>query len=556
MLIYFMVVVIIGFIYAKRSNSSSEEYFLGGRGLGPWLTALSAEASDMSGWLLMGLPGVAYFTGASDAMWTAIGLAIGTYLNWKFVAKRLRKYSEKANNAITVPDFFSNRFHDDKHILMTIAAIIILLFFSIYTGSCFVTCGKLFATLFGWDYATMMVIGAIIVFLYTFMGGYLSVCTTDLIQGMLMFFALATVFVGSVTAAGGVENTVMFLQSIPGFLSGTEIATPILDETGHQMVEGGMPLFGDAGAYGIITIVSGLAWGLGYFGMPQVLIRFMSVRHSSEIKKSRIIAMIWLVVSLSSAVCIGLIGRAVIPAEFLTQSAAEGVFIVLSRMLLPSFFCGLVVSGIFAAAMSSSSSYLLISGSAVATNIFKGLIKRDATDQQVMIVARLVSGIFAAAMSSSSSYLLISGSAVATNIFKGLIKRDATDQQVMIVARLTLVAVLLFGIFISLDQNSSIFNIVSYAWAGFGASFGPLMLLSLYWRRTTLAGAVAGMLSGAATVIVWSNFIAPLGGWFGVYELLPGFVVSLAVIVIVSLLTKEPPKEVTDDFDTYMDLDV
>lgn len=509
MLIYFVVVVVIGFIYAKRSNSSSEEYFLGGRGLGPWLTALSAEASDMSGWLLMGLPGVAYFTGASDAMWTAIGLAIGTYLNWKFVAKRLRKYSEKANNSITVPDFFSNRFHDHKHILMTIAAVIILLFFSIYTGSCFVTCGKLFATLFGWDYATMMVIGAIIVFLYTFMGGYLSVCTTDLIQGMLMFFALGTIFVGSVTAAGGVENTVAFLQSIPGFLSGVEIATPVLDASGNQIVENGAPLFGEAGAYGLITIVSGLAWGLGYFGMPQVLIRFMSVRHSSEIKKSRIIAMIWLVVSLSSAVCIGLIGRAVIPTEFLTQASAESVFIVLSRMLLPSFFCGLVVSGIFAAAMSSSSSYLLISGSAVATNIFKGLIKRDATDQQVMIVARL-----------------------------------------------TLVAVLLFGIFISMDQNSSIFNIVSYAWAGFGASFGPLMILSLYWRRTTLQGAVAGMLSGAATVIIWSNFIASLGGWFGVYELLPGFVISLVVIVVVSLLTKEPPKEVTDDFDTYMELDV
>ena len=509
MLLYFVVVVVIGFVYAKRSNSSSEEYFLGGRGLGPWLTALSAEASDMSGWLLMGLPGVAYFTGASDAMWTAIGLAIGTYLNWKFVAKRLRKYSEKAGNAITVPDFFSNRFHDTKHILMTIAAVIILLFFTIYTASCFVTVGKLFATLFGWDYGVMMVIGAIIVFLYTFMGGYLSVCTTDLIQGMLMFFALATVFIGSVTAAGGVENTVVFLQNIPGFLSGTEIATPLLDEAGNQLIEGNEPMFGPAGTYGIITIVSGLAWGLGYFGMPQVLIRFMSIRHSDEIKKSRIIAMIWLVVSLSSAVCIGLIGRAVIPTEFLTQSAAESVFIVLSKMLLPSFFCGLVVSGIFAAAMSSSSSYLHISGSAVATNIFKGLIKRDATDNQVMIVARI-----------------------------------------------TLTVILLLGIFLAMDQNSSIFDIVSYAWAGFGASFGPLMLCSLYWRRTTLPGAIAGMLTGAVTVVVWKNLIAPLGGWFAVYELLPGFLLALLVIVVVSKLTKEPSKEVTDDFATYMELDV
>ena len=509
MLLYFIVVVIIGFIYAKKSNRSTEEYFLGGRSLGPWLTALSAEASDMSGYLLMGLPGLAYFCGANEAVWTAIGLAIGTYLNWKFVAKRLRKYSEKAGNAITVPDFFSNRFHDTKHILMTIAAIIILLFFSIYTGSCFVTCGKLFATLFGWDYGVMMIIGAIIVFLYTFMGGYLSVCTTDLVQGTLMFLALATVFIGSVTAAGGVENTVTFLQNIPGFLSGTEMATPVLDESGQQIVQDGMPMFGPAGTYGIITIVSGLAWGLGYFGMPQVLIRFMSIRHSDEIKKSRIIAMIWLVVSLSSAVCIGLIGRAVIPTEFLTQSAAESVFIVLSKMLLPSFFCGLVVSGIFAAAMSSSSSYLLISGSAVATNIFKGLIKRDATDNQVMIVARI-----------------------------------------------TLTVILLLGIFLAMDQNSSIFDIVSYAWAGFGASFGPLMLCSLYWRRTTLPGAVAGMLTGAVTVVAWKNLIAPLGGWFAVYELLPGFLLALLVIVVVSKLTPEPSKEVTDDFDTYMELDV
>ena len=509
MVLYFAAMLTIGFIYSKRSNSSTKQYFAGGRGVGPWLTALSAEASDMSGWLLMGLPGVAYFTGAADPMWTAIGLALGTYLNWKLVARRLRRYSVVAGDAITIPDFFSKRFHDDRNIVSTIAALIILVFFCVYVGSCFVTVGKLFSTLFGWDYHLTMVIGAAIVFAYTIIGGYLSVVVTDFIQGLLMFFALATVFIGSVTAAGGVENTVAFLQNIPGFLSGTEIATPLLDEAGNQLIEGNEPMFGPAGTYGIITIVSGLAWGLGYFGMPQVLIRFMSIRHSDEIKKSRIIAMIWLVVSLSSAVCIGLIGRAVIPTEFLTQSAAESVFIVLSKMLLPSFFCGLVVSGIFAAAMSSSSSYLLISGSAVATNIFKGLIKRDATDNQVMIVARI-----------------------------------------------TLTAILLLGIFLAMDQNSSIFDIVSYAWAGFGASFGPLMLCSLYWRRTTLPGAIAGMLTGAVTVVVWKNLIAPLGGWFAVYELLPGFLLALLVIVVVSKLTKEPSKEVTDDFDTYMELDV
>lgn len=508
MLIYFVVVVVIGFIYAKKSNQSTENYFLGGRRLGPWLTALSAEASDMSGWLLMGLPGIAYFTGASDAMWTAIGLAIGTYLNWLFVAKRLRKYSEVANNSITLPDFFSNRFHDKKNILMTIAALIILLFFSIYVGSCFVTCGKLFATLFGLDYSTMMILGALIVFLYTFVGGYLSVCTTDLIQGSIMICALVVVFVGSITAAGGVDNTVAFLQSIPGFLSGTQIATPIVGEDGRQMVENGLPLFGEAGDYGIVTIISGLAWGLGYFGMPQVLVRFMSATHSSELRKSRRIATVWVVVSLASAVSIGLIGRAVIPTEFLTQATSENIFIVLSNMILPSFMCGLVVSGIFAASMSSSSSYLLISGSAVAENIYRGLIKKDATDAQVMIVARL-----------------------------------------------TLVVVFIFGIVIALDENSSIFQVVSYAWAGFGASFGPLMLMSLYWRRTTLQGAIAGMVTGAVSVVVWNTFIAPLGGVFAVYELLPGFVLSMLAIIIVSLATKEPPAEVIDEFDSYLKAD-
>ena len=508
MLLYFIVVVIIGFIYAKKSNRSTEEYFLGGRSLGPWLTALSAEASDMSGYLLMGLPGLVYFCGANEAVWTAIGLAIGTYLNWKFVAKRLRKYSEVAGNAITIPDFFSNRFHDKKNILMTIAAVIILLFFSIYVGSCFVTCGKLFATLFGLDYATMMVLGALVVFLYTFVGGYLAVSTTDLIQGSIMICALVIVFVGSVAQAGGVENTVAFLNSLPGFLNGTQQAVPIVDATGNQLIVDGLPAFGEPTEYGIIAIISCLAWGLGYFGMPQVLVRFMSVKNSEEIKKSRVIAVVWVVISLFCAVSIGLIGRAVLPTEFLTNSAAENIFIVLAQMMLPSFMCGLVVSGIFAAAMSSSSSYLLISGSAVAENIFRGLIKKNATDAQVMIVARI-----------------------------------------------TLVVILLFGIFIAIDENSIIFQVVSYAWAGFGAAFGPLMLLSLYWKRTNLPGAVAGMLTGAIGVVVWHELIKPLGGIFGVYELLPCFFLSLIVIIVVSKLTAEPSKEITDEFDSYLKAD-
>lgn len=513
MLLYFVAVLTIGFVYAKRSNSSTAEYFLGGRGVGPWLTALSAEASDMSGWLLMGLPGVAYFTGASDAMWTAIGLAIGTYLNWKFVAKRLRKYSVVAGDSITLPEFYSKRFHDRKNIVSTVAALIIMVFFCVYVGSCFVTCGKLFATLFGLDYATMMVLGAIIVFLYTLVGGYLSVVTTDFVQGVLMFFALATVFVGSVAWAGGVDNTVAFLQSIPGFLSGTQIAVPLVDDAGRQLVENGAPLFGDAAEYPLITIASMLAWGLGYFGMPQVLVRFLGIRSAEEVRQSRIIAVVWVVISMVCALCIGFIGRAMLPTYFGTNAAAENIFIVIAQMILPAFMCGVVVSGILAASMSSASSYLLITGSSVAENIFRGIIKRDATDRQVMIVSRI-----------------------------------------------TLAVVMIIGIIIALDENSVIFRVVSYAWAGLGASFGPLVLCSLYWRRTNLPGALAGMLGGAITVVVWHNFIKPLGGVFGIYELLPAFIISLVCIFVVSKLTAEPSQEIYDEFDHYtearMDEDV
>lgn len=505
-LIYFIVVLTVGFIYAKRSNSSSKEYFLGGRKVGPWFTALSAEASDMSGYLLMGMPGLAYFTGASDAGWTAIGLAIGTYLNWLLVAKRLRKYSVAANDSITVPGFYSNRFHDEKNVVGTIAAIIILIFFCVYTGSCFVTCGKLFHTLFGLDYTVMMVFGAIIVFLYTMVGGYLSVVATDFIQGCLMFFALAVVTIGSIASAGGVENTAAFLSDIPGYLSMAQTAVPTVDADGAQMIANGQPLFGVPQEYGLLTIISTMSWGLGYFGMPQILVRFMGIRSNEEVKTSRRIAIVWAVISMFCAVSIGLIGRMLLPTQFSTQATAENIFIVLSQILLPSFMCGIVVSGILAASMSSASSYLLITGSSVAENIYRGVFKRNATDRQVLIVSRI-----------------------------------------------TLAAVLLFGIFVAWNEDSVIFQVVSYAWAGLGASFGPLTLFSLYWRRTTKQGAIAGMITGAAVVLIWHNLIKPLGGVFGIYELLPAFLLSCLAIYIASRLSPEPPQEVLDEFDHYMD---
>lgn len=503
-ILYFIVVLAVGFSYAKRSNSSTDEYYIGGRKIGPWFTALSAEASDMSGYLLMGIPGLAYFYGASEALWTCIGLAIGTYLNWLFVAKRLRRYSEKVG-AITLPAYFSNRFHDTKNLLSTVAALIILLFFCVYTGSCFVTCGKLFHTLFGIDYALMMIVGAVIVFAYTLVGGYLSVVATDFIQGCLMFFALAVIMIGSIVSVGGVDTTVAFLQNIPGFLDGTALTTPLLDEaTGEQLAENGMPLFGEASDYGILTIISTLAWGLGYFGMPQVLIRFFSIRSAEEVRQSRIIAIVWVVISMACALCIGWVGRAMLPTYFATNAAAENVFIVIAQMILPAFMCGVVVSGILAASMSSASSYLLITGSSVAENIYRGVLKRNASDKEVMIVSRI-----------------------------------------------TLAVVLVVGILIAIDENSVIFQVVSYAWAGLGASFGPLMLCSLYWRRANKQGALAGMVGGALTVVVWHNLIKPLGGVFGIYELLPAFLVSLACIFIVSKLTEEPSEEIYQEFDTY-----
>ena len=429
------------------------------------------------------------------------------------MAKRLRQYSERVH-AITIPAFFSNRFHDKKNILSTVAAVIILLFFCVYTGSCFVTCGKLFHTLFGIDYAAMMIFGAVVVFAYTLVGGYLSVVATDFIQGCLMFFALAVVLIGSIASVGGVDTTVAFLQNIPGFLNGGQLTTPIMDaNTGLQVVQGDQPLFGEPTEYGLLTIISTLAWGLGYFGMPQVLVRFLGIRSAEEVRQSRIIAVVWVVISMVCALCIGFIGRAMLPTYFGTNAAAENIFIVIAQMILPAFMCGVVVSGILAASMSSASSYLLITGSSVAENIFRGIIKRDATDRQVMIVSRI-----------------------------------------------TLAVVMIIGIVIALDENSVIFRVVSYAWAGLGASFGPLVLCSLYWRRTNLPGALAGMLGGAITVVVWHNFIKPLGGVFGIYELLPAFIISLVCIFVVSKLTAEPSQEIYDEFDHYtearMDEDV
>lgn len=501
MIAYMIAVIGIGLAFARRANKNSEEYFLGGRSLGPWVTAMSAEASDMSGWLLMGLPGVAYWCGIADAAWTAIGLAVGTYINWLITSKRLRRYSEKAGNAITLPEFFSNRFHEKNKVVMTVAALFILIFFTVYAASCLVTCGKLFSTLFGLDYIPMMIVGAVFVLIYTIIGGFLAESASDFMQAVVMICALVIIVVTGTAAAGGLGAVIENANSIPGFLEFFGVATPTTVD-GVQQVVNGTPQFGEAASYSPLSIVSCLAWGLGYFGMPQVLLRFMAIRTEHELTRSRRIATVWVVISLIIAVFIGVVGRVLYPDALLTESSAENVFILLSTNLLPPLLAGLVMAGILAATISSSDSYLLIAASAFSKNIYQGLLHKKASDKQVLNISRI-----------------------------------------------TLLVITAIAIVIALDENSVIFTIVSFAWAGFGATFGPLMLLSLFWKRVNRAGAIAGMISGGSMVFIWNLLVRPLGGLWDIYELLPAFLVSCLVIVVVSLLTAPPSEEIQREFE-------
>lgn len=486
---YMAVVVGIG-IYFGKKNKTSDDYFIGGRKLGPWVTAMSAEASDMSSWLLMGLPGVAYFTGFGDAGWTAIGLAIGTYLNWKVVAARLRKYSEVSKNSITLPDFFSNRFRDEKKILMTISSIMIIVFFAVYTATGFAACGKLFHSVLGFPYLPTMIICGFVIVLYTSIGGFLAASTTDLVQGLLMSFSIVLVLIIGLVNAGGIGPVVEHAKSLPGYLDLLNTYNP---ETGQSS------------SYGIIRMVSGLAWGLGYFGVPHILIRFMAIKNSSEIKKSRRIAMIWVVISLLVAVCIGFTGSALTSLGILpalnTSADAERIFIIMTNEFLPALLAGVVLSGILAATMSTADSQLLMASSCVGQNLYKKFFNKQATDKQVLILSRV-----------------------------------------------TTLLVAVFAMVIASDQNSSIFTLVSYAWSGFGAAFGPLVIFSLFWKRTTLKGAIAGMLGGGCLSLAWSLWIKKLGGIFSIYELLPAFLFSSLLIVVVSLLDQEPSQEIQKEF--------
>lgn len=481
--IYLGVMVVIGMKYYNKEDDMSE-YILGGRKLPPIAVAMSAQASDMSGWLLTGLPGLAYilYAGTSEAIWTAVGLALGTYLNWLFVARRLRKYTQVAGNAITLPDFFENRFRDKKHILRMVSGIFTVIFFLVYTSSQMVAGGKLFTTVFDMDYTLGMIIVAIIVLAYTALGGFTAVCWTDTIQGIIMFFALLIVPIVACVHVGG-----------PGAVA--ENLAQLTNETLHFFPET------TGGHIDSLLLASALGWGLGYFGQPHILVRFMAIENSEMIKTSRRMAMVWVVLTLSAAVLVGLIGKAFMP----DLADGETVYMEMIDALFNPVLAG------------------------------------------VMLIA-----ILAATMSTASSQLLVTASSVSRDIYAILFKKEGEEKQLVWVSRVAVVAVSVIAIFLGLDPNSSIFSLVSCAWGGIGATFGPLILFSLFWKRMTLAGAIAGMIVGGVTDLLWYNLS---GGVFDIYEIIPGFLFSSLAIIVFSLLTK-PSEEIVEEFESVKDAEI
>lgn len=492
--VYLIGMLFIGFRYSN--NNTSEDFYLGGRKLGPIVTALSTEASDMSAYLLMGVPGLAFFCGVAEASWTAIGLSLGTYLNWLIVAKRLRRYSA-ATHAITVPDFLAKRFRDNTKLIETIGALMIIVFFVPYTASGFSACGKLFNSLFGFDYMTSMIISAAVIVAYCATGGFMAASVTSLIQSIVMTIALVVVLVFGINSAGGWDVVVENAKAVPGYLSFTA-STDIFAA--------------EAGSYSLLSIVSTLAWGLGYFGMPHILIHFMAVESEEKLTISRRVGSIWVVISLSVAVIIGIIAYSMAKAGVIampeSESAAENMIVNVSAAIAQAGVIPAIVAGV------------------------------------------IIAGILAATMSTADAQLLGAASGVTHNLINNVFGVKLSDKKSMLIARITVVIVALFGVYFASDPNSSIFRVVSFAWAGFGATFGPVMLMSLFWKRCNKYGAIAGMITGAAMVFVWKFLVKPLGGLFSIYELLPAFVISAVVIVVVSLCTGKPDDEIVSEFES------
>lgn len=476
---YMLAMIIVG-LYYSRTNNTVSDYVLGGRSLNSWVTALSAQASDMSGWLLTGLPGLAYLSmaGFKEAFWTATGLAIGTLLNWLFVAKRLRSFTEIFGDSLTLPDYFRNRFRDTGKTLKIVTALAISIFFLVYTSSMFVTGAKMFNSIFGMEYTIGLLVTSFVIIVYTFFGGFRAVCVTDSIQGMLMFFALVFIPFAVIHACGG--TTATFAN---------------IDPANFNFFPNG------DGSVTTLLIVSALAWGLGYFGQPHIIVRFMAINKPSDVNKSTIVAMIWVIITLTAAVMGGLFGTAYFANDPLAAGTHETVLIVMAnKMFSPA------LTGVF------------------------------------------LSAVLAAVMSTAASQLLVTSSALASDIYKTVFRQHAGEGEILLVNKLSVLAVSAIAIYLSFDPNSSIFGIVSNAWAGLGASFGPVVVLSLYWKHITKNGAIAGVITGAVGTIVFHS-LKQLGGIFAVYELLPAFILSLIMIVVVSKLGKPNDASIERDFD-------
>lgn len=483
--LYFAVMLAIGLYAFRKSTSDMQEYMLGGRTLSPKVTALSAGASDMSGWMLMGVPGAMYVSGLSS-IWIAIGLTIGAYLNYLFVAPRLRVYTELAKNAITLPDYFENRFEDKTRLLRVISSLVIIVFFTLYTSSGVVAGGKLFESSFGLDYITGLYVTAGVVVAYTLFGGFLAVSLTDFVQGCIMFISLVMVPIVVLFEVGGISEASQNIQSV----SANMMSLWVDAKTGQ--------------ALSVIGIVSLMAWGLGYFGQPHIIVRFMAIRHVREMKIARRIGMSWMIVSLFGAVATGLLGLAYITKTNGAIDDPETIFIFLSQVLFNPYIGGFLLAAILAAIMSTISSQLLVTSSSLTGDFYQAFVRRNASQKELVMVGRI-------------SVALVSAVAIA----------------------------------LAYDRDSTVLSLVSNAWAGFGAAFGPLVLFSLYWKRMTLAGAISGMVSGAATVLIWIYADISIGGQSLsglIYEIVPGFIISSLVIVVVSHFTTPPSNSIQQTF--------
>jgi len=456
---------------------------------------MSAQASDMSGWLLMGLPGLAYciYAGTTEAIWTAIGLAVGTYLNWLIVAKRLRQYTKISGDAVTLPEFFANRFRDESGILKGISAFFILIFFIFYTASMFSSSAKLFKSVFGMEYTTALIIGVVIIVIYTFLGGFLAVCWTDMIQGILIFIALVVVPVIAYIKGGGIDGIQSVFETV--------------DADKFNILP-----FTDGGALDIMLLISSIAWGLGYFGQPHILPRFMAIKSPKEIRPARVIATIWVVITLGMAIVVGVAGRALYPG----LADTETIFIVMVKDLFPPVLTGIFLTAILAAIMSSADSQLLVASSAMSKDIYGGVINKKAGEKKLMWLSRI--------------------SVVIISILAALLVSVENPKPDSLMEKI----------------NESVFDLVSFAWAGFGAAFGPIVLFSLFWKKTTKPAAVAGIIVGAFVTCVWWMFD---GGILNLYEIVPGFLLSSLVIVVVSLFTKADD-EMVEEFEKVKSVEI